>query len=132
VKPGADGDHDHAIQASFTSGDANLHAMTSSIRALLLLLAIIAAAPTLADGKVPALSGCLNESEIREEVAARRVVPQVAALRAARASLGGEAVRARLCRHEGGMVYAITALRRDGKVVRVFVDALSGKVMGSL
>ncbi len=70
--------------------------------------------------KVQAKVGaCLTEAEIREEVAARRVVPQVAALRAARAAAGGEAVRARLCRGEAGLVYSITALKRDGKVVRV-------------
>jgi uncharacterized membrane protein YkoI len=83
------------------------------------------------ESEVPKLVGCLGESEIREEVAAKRVVPQVSALRAARGALGGEAVRARLCRHDGGLVYAITALKRDGRVVRVYVDAQTGKVMGS-
>jgi uncharacterized iron-regulated membrane protein len=100
---------------------------------VLAVLAVAALAPSLAraDTVVPKVSSCLSESEIREEVAAKRVVPQVQALRTARASIGGEAVRARLCRHEGGMVYAITALKRDGKVVRVYVDAESGKVLGT-
>jgi uncharacterized membrane protein YkoI len=74
-------------------------------------------------------SGCLNEAEIRDEVAARRIVTQVAALRAARAAAGGEAVRARLCHGEDGLVYAITALKRDGKVLRIDVDAATGRVI---
>lgn len=73
---------------------------------------------------------CLTQDEIREEVAQRRVVSQVAALRVARTQIGGEAVRARLCRNETGLVYVITALKRDGKVIRVIVDAPSGKVVG--
>src|SRR5947209_8626633 len=67
----------------------------------------------------PAKAACLSEAEIREEVAAKRVIAQVAALRAARAAGGGEAVRARLCHGEKGLVYAITSLKRDGKVLRI-------------
>ena len=73
---------------------------------------------------------CRTQDEIREEVAQRRVVSQVAALRVARTQMGGEAVRARLCRTETGLVYIITSLKRDGKVIRVIVDAPSGKVVG--
>ena len=83
------------------------------------------------ESTVPKIENCLEQHEIREEVAAKRVVPQVVALRAARGALGGEAVRARLCRNERGLVYAITALKRDGKVVRVYVDAQTGKVVAS-
>jgi hypothetical protein len=74
-------------------------------------------------------SGCLSETEIRDEVAAKRVVPQVVALRAARAAGGGEVVRARLCRGQDGLIYAITALKRDGKVLRIDVDAATGRVI---
>ncbi len=73
---------------------------------------------------------CLTAEEIREEVAQKRVVTQVSALRAARSQIGGEAVRARLCRQDSGLVYVITSLKRDGKVIRVLVDAPSGKVIG--
>lgn len=72
---------------------------------------------------------CLSEAEIREEVAAKRVISQVTALRAARAVAGGEVVKARLCRGEDGLVYAITSLKRDGKVLRIGVDAVTGRVV---
>jgi uncharacterized membrane protein YkoI len=74
---------------------------------------------------------CLSAAEIRDAVQDKRVVPQVAALRAARAAVAGDAVRAHLCRKDGGLVYAITVLKKDGKVSRVFVDGPTGKVIGS-
>jgi len=92
---------------------------------------VSAAPPAVAQARPAEAPACLREAEIREEVAAKRVVRQVVALRAAAAAIGGEAVRARLCRQESGLVYVITVLRRDGKVVRVSVDAASGKVAGT-
>jgi uncharacterized membrane protein YkoI len=92
---------------------------------------VFAAPAAVAQARPAGAMVCLRESEIREEVAAKRVVRQVIALRAAGAAIGGEAVRARLCRQEDGLVYVITVLRRDGKVKRVTVDAASGKVAGT-
>jgi uncharacterized membrane protein YkoI len=92
----------------------------------------LAGAEELVETKAEANSAqraCLSEAEIREEVAAKRVIAQVAALRAARAAGGGEAVRARLCRGEKGLVYAITSLKRDGKVLRIDVDAVTGRIV---
>lgn len=100
---------------------------TVSISVPVLALGVLAAAP--AQAAAVKTHGCLTEAEIREEVSAKRVIPQVAALRTARSQVGGEAVRARLCRSDGGLVYSITALKRDGKVVRVFVDAASGRIV---
>ncbi|MFO1149269.1 MAG: hypothetical protein U1E62_12920 [Alsobacter sp.] len=111
------------------------------LRALLaasaVLVAPVAAAPPafaedLAETKAEAKQArpaCLSEAEIREEVAAKRVIAQVAALRAARAAGGGEAVRARLCNGEKGLVYVITSLKRDGKVLRIDVDAATGRIV---
>ena len=94
------------------------------------LLAGWAVLPVPAHAQTAQPTGCLSDSEIREEVAAKRVVPQLTALRAARAKMGGEAVRARLCREGNTLLYQITALKRDGKVVRIVVDAATGKVLG--
>ena len=84
---------------------------------------------TVATDKPGSPQGCLSEAEIREEVAAKRIIPQVAALRAARAVAGGEVVKARLCRGDDGLVYAITSLKRDGKVLRIGVDAVTGRIV---
>lgn len=101
--------------------------LTMTVPAALLLSAATLLPP--AGTGARAQEGCLTQDEIREEVAQRRVVTQVTALRTARSQIGGEAVRARLCRADGGLVYVITALKRDGKVIRVLVDALSGKLI---
>jgi hypothetical protein len=82
-----------------------------------------------AGSRQPHKARCLSEAEIREEVTAKRIIPQVAALRAARAAGGGEAVRARVCRGEEGLVYAITSLKRDGKVLRIELDAATGHLV---
>jgi uncharacterized membrane protein YkoI len=98
--------------------------------ALLALSAFVAAPAAAEEPARASKSACLDEAEIHAEVGSRRVVSQVAALRAARAAKGGEPVRARLCRSESGLVYAITSLKKDGKVVHVVIDASSGKVIG--
>jgi hypothetical protein len=85
--------------------------------------------PDVPEEKPPKASRCLTEAEIREEVAAKRIIAQVVALRAARAAGGGEAVKARVCRGENGLVYAITSLKRDGKVLRIDIDAATGKLV---
>ncbi|PJI53442.1 hypothetical protein CTI14_28375, partial [Methylobacterium radiotolerans] len=57
--------------------------------------------------------------------------PAVAAIRAARTVIPrAEIQRASLCRHADGLVYMLTALRRDGHFVHVIVDARTGTVAG--
>lgn len=74
---------------------------------------------------------CLSPADLREAVAEKRVVPPIAAIRAARQVLPrAEIQRARLCRHDAGLVYLLTALRRDGQFVQVMVDGQSGQVSG--
>ena len=73
---------------------------------------------------------CLSDSELRDEIAANRAIPQANALRAARSAVPAEPVRARLCRHDGALVYIITALAKDGKVTRITLDAETGRVVG--
>jgi uncharacterized membrane protein YkoI len=73
---------------------------------------------------------CLSDSELRDEIAAKRAIPQASALRAARSAVSAEPVRARLCRRDGALVYVITALAKDGKVTRITLDAETGRVIG--
>ena len=52
-----------------------------------------------------------------------------------KARMPGTLVRARLCRsHQTsqGLVYVLTVLGHDGKVVRLVVDAVKGTVVGGL
>ncbi|MET0366720.1 MAG: PepSY domain-containing protein [Methylobacterium sp.] len=79
----------------------------------------------------PRVETCLSPADMREEVGERRVIEPIAAIRAARTVIPrAEIQRASLCRHEDGLVYMLTALRRDGHFVHVIVDARTGKVAG--
>lgn len=73
---------------------------------------------------------CLSDAELRDEIAAQNAIPQADALRAAKAAVAAEPVRARLCRREGVLVYVITALAKDGKVTRITLDAGTGRILG--
>ena len=82
-------------------------------------------------GPPPRVEACLSPADMREEVSERRVIEPVAAIRAARNVIPrADIQRASLCRHEDGLVYMLTALRRDGHFVHVIVDARTGTVAG--
>lgn len=52
-------------------------------------------------------------------------------MRRAAARTHAEAIGAKLCRWSEDLVYEISLLRRDGRVIRIFVDAKTGQVVGS-
>jgi hypothetical protein len=80
---------------------------------------------------VPRAESCLSPADLREAVADKRVIEPVAAIRAARQVIPrAEIQRARLCRHQEGLAYLLTALRRDGQFVHVMVDATTGQLIG--
>lgn len=72
---------------------------------------------------------CLSPRDMQDVVAANRVVPPAQAIAQARRLVpGGDMLRANLCGDGEAMIYVITVLRKDGRVVHVVVDAPSGKV----
>jgi uncharacterized membrane protein YkoI len=74
-----------------------------------------------------AATACLTPAQRRHVAASGKVVPLSKAIRAARARKT-EVVDAKLCKSPKGLVYLLTLLAQDGKVSRVAVDALSGKL----
>ena len=154
-------DRKTAFMPSFTLGAAartNIQGAFSALarqsppmRQALALLIVVSTAAVLAAGAVGPLAeetgalapvpvqrepmnrgdNCLSPADLREAVAEKRVVPPIAAIRAARQIIPrAEIQRASLCRHETGLVYLLTALRRDGQFMHVMVDAQSGQVSG--
>jgi hypothetical protein len=74
---------------------------------------------------------CFNSAETREKIVAHHLADPFRALRAGR--LQGEALRAKLCRwKQDDFVYEIAVLRRDGRLVRVYMNAQNGQTVGSL
>ncbi|HEX9322626.1 MAG TPA: hypothetical protein VF913_10970 [Xanthobacteraceae bacterium] len=75
------------------------------------------------------LDGCLSPEQRRAAIATRQAIPLGKALRAAKARLGGEVVRARLCKEGKELVYVLTVLAHDGKVTVATVDGTSGALI---
>jgi hypothetical protein len=69
---------------------------------------------------------CYSTAETRDRIVASGLSHPFAAMQSASARLKAEAMGARLCRWDDELVYEISLLRRDGRVVRSFVDAKSG------
>jgi uncharacterized membrane protein YkoI len=94
-------------------------------RILLLGVALGCALPGMAAGAEQ--KTCLSPEERRAVIAAHKTVPLARAMHVVKAKLGGEVVRARLCRQERGLVYVLTVLAQDGKVTQARVDAADGQ-----
>ena len=73
---------------------------------------------------------CLNQKERRAAIENGTAMRLAAALHALKGRLPGTLIRARLCRRHDGLVYVLTVLAHDGKVVRLTVDALKGTLVG--
>ena len=72
---------------------------------------------------------CFNQSEARDKIAAHGLADPFRAVRMGR--LQGEALSAKLCRwRPNEVVYEIHVLRRDGRILRVYMNAQNGEAMG--
>lgn len=99
------------------------------------IIALTAIALSVASGAVEAAQPgkrlCLSPAETLEAVASGPLAEPRRTLREAAESARAEALGARLCRWDDDLVYEITLLRQDGRVLFVYVDASSGKAVGS-
>ncbi len=98
------------------------------MRAFVLGLSLIL--PLAAKAADRSLDGlCLSPGETHEAVATREVVPPTQAIvTARRAAPNADLLRAALCHESEGLAYRIVLLRKDGRLVRVTLDAPSGRV----
>lgn len=73
--------------------------------------------------------GCLSPAEVSEAVRSQKIVTPGQAVGVARSAVpNAEVLRAWLCREPDALVYRLTVLRQDGRMVRVTVDGSSGRV----
>ncbi len=71
---------------------------------------------------------CFSQSETRDKIVQRRLTDPVSATRAGRAE--GETLRTRLCRwKQDELVYEVFVLRRDGRIIRVYINAQNGQAV---
>ena len=73
----------------------------------------------------PSMAECLSGAQARQAVQSGEAQP----LGSVAGGLGGEVVKAQLCRQGGRLVYVIGVLQKNGQVVRRTVDARSGQVL---
>jgi uncharacterized membrane protein YkoI len=92
---------------------------------------ILAAMMVLMAGILPAAadSNCFSADETREHVVRHGLVPLNDVVRSARGTGRADLISARLCETNSMLVYMIAMLGRDGKVMRLTVDARSGDVI---
>lgn len=74
---------------------------------------------------------CFNSAETREKIVSRRLSEPFRLLRGAAGRVQGEALRAKLCRWNDDYVYEIALLRRDGRIVHVYLNATNGQSVGA-
>lgn len=107
-------------------------ALSSGMRHLLICLGLaasLAAVPEAGAQDEAAGDGCLSSGDAQEAVTTQQIVkPGRAIVLARRAVPNADVLRAALCRDAEVLVYRIMILRRDGRLVRVTVDAPTGTV----
>ncbi len=98
---------------------------------LLASLVVAAGAGVCADASAAPKRGreCYSTGETREKIAANEAAEPFRAMQKAAARLEAQALAARLCRASDGLVYEISLLRSDGRVIRSIIDAKTGQVV---
>ncbi|PNG26050.1 PepSY domain-containing protein [Methylocella silvestris] len=72
---------------------------------------------------------CYSTGETREKIATDGLTEPFRAMQKAAARTQAEALAAKLCLGDDDFVYEISLLRRDGKIIRAFVNAKSGQML---
>jgi uncharacterized membrane protein YkoI len=73
------------------------------------------------------LHECFSTAETRDHIAHRKLVEPFALMQSAGRETDGDPIAARLCHIGDLFIYEISLLRPDGRIVRILVDAVSGK-----
>jgi uncharacterized membrane protein YkoI len=77
--------------------------------------------------QAPRRAHCFSTAQTRERIDIHKLADPFACMRAAARDHQGEALNARLCLLDELLVYEISLLRPDGRIVRVLFDAATGK-----
>lgn len=73
---------------------------------------------------------CVPPARARELFFDEKLVPPIRAMRQAAILADSEAIDIQLCRFKGALVYDVTLLDRDGRVVHRLMSAVTGAPLG--
>lgn len=90
------------------------------MRILVLLLALLLAAPALADD---------DHDRAREALARGEILPLSRILAVVEQEVGGRVIEIDLDRDDGRYVYEVEAVSRDGRLVELSIDAATGAIL---
>jgi hypothetical protein len=74
---------------------------------------------------------CFTTAETREKIPTHRLLEPFHVLRSAATRLQAEAVGVKLCRRHEELVYELSLLRHDGRIIHLSLDAKTGQPIGS-
>ncbi|AZG75474.1 PepSY domain-containing protein [Methylocystis rosea] len=75
----------------------------------------------------PARLQCFTMAQARSQMEAQKLADPFRCMRDIALRLQAEPLGARLCQLGEGLIYEISLLRRDGHIVKILVDAFSGR-----
>jgi hypothetical protein len=75
---------------------------------------------------------CYSTAETRDKIAADGLSEPFTTMRNVAVKAQAEAIGAKLCRRSDELVYEISLLRLDGRVIQIIVDAKTGRTLGSM
>lgn len=109
----------------------SMAALAFACRAAVLILAAasVSAPAAEADPHAPPKPLCLSAADTRDEIKAHKLLEPFAALKSAAQQRKAEALSAKLCHAGDEFVYEITLLHRDGRLMRVQMEAGTGKLI---
>ncbi len=74
---------------------------------------------------------CFSAEDTRDHVSRQGLIPLSDVVRSARGAGQADLISARLCETSGNMVYMIAMLGRDGRLMRLTVDARTGELINT-
>ena len=77
--------------------------------------------------EAPARLQCFTMAQARSKMEAQKLADPFRCMRDVALRLQAEPLGARLCQLGEGLIYEISLLRRDGHIVKILVDAFSGR-----
>ncbi len=78
---------------------------------------------------ISAPRACLSDADARVQVQMHKLIGVEQALGAAKAKAKGDLISAHLCQVPDGFMYRIAIIGREGRVVKLLVDAASGHIV---